>query len=230
MKLAKQLGLRLFVLLIICVFLDMHGNAFQLPNSETTITNDPEFSNQSQPGQSSIFSQDSVPSISPHVPQGGVQVVRSLLGLEVKFNNNNVNYPGLTIVDDQRYQALSDKEKLVDSIKFQSTNAPPFLLLIAIAKNANGAPLIVPGKFDILSKTDQDGFVLRDSHGRLFYYSGYILATPAWKNLGVGQSLQDKFCKDSVPITMCTPQKIVNVILKKHPDPRKDIPFLSFVR
>lgn len=191
-------------------------------NSGISITNQPLATNQPP-----LFSHN--PTLPSPVPYG-VQVVRSLLGLEVKFLNGNVNYPGLTITNDQRYQALSLNEKLVDAIQFQSMQAPPFLLLVAIGKNPNGQPIIVPGKFDIVRKTGQDGFVLKDTHGRLFYYSGYILITPAWKNLVPGQTLQDKFCKEPVPMAMCSAKNIVNVILKKFPDPRKDIPLLAFVQ
>lgn len=169
------------------------------------------------------------PSFSPSLPQS-VQVVKSLLGLEVRFLNGNVNYPGLTITNDPRYQALGATEKLVDAIPFQPSQASAFLLLIAIAKDPHGKPLIVPGKFDITHKTEQNGFVLKDAHGRLFYYSGYTLLTSAWQTLSPGQILQDSFCKTSVSMLACPATDTVKVILKKPADPHKDIPLLTFVR
>lgn len=189
-------------------------------DSGTSITNEPVPTNQPP-----VFPHASA----PHAPQG-LQVVRSLLGLEVKFLNRHVDYPGLTIPNDPRYQALAMNEKLVDAIKFQLTRTAPFLLLIAIAKNTDGKPIIVPGKFDVVHKTEHEGFVLKDAHERLFYYSGYTLVTPAWRNLAPGQVLQDKFCKDSVSMAMCSPKNTVNVILKKPQDPRKDIPLLALVQ
>jgi hypothetical protein len=171
--------------------------------------------------------QGSIPSV--HVPEGA-QVVRSLLGLEVKFLNGAVNYPGLTIVNDSRYQALAPNEKLVDALRFQPLQAPAYFLLIAIAKNSNGSPLIVPGKFNVAQSTQQGGLVLKDTHGRLFYYSGYLTLTPAWKNLMPGQAIEDHFCKVPAELTMCSAQNTVKVILKKPIDPNKDIPFLTLVR
>jgi hypothetical protein len=191
-------------------------------NPSTSITNEPLHTHQSL-----VFAH--TPALPSHIPEG-LQVAKSLLGLEVTFLNRNVNYPGLAITSDPRYQALTMKEKLVDAIRFQSTTMPPFLLLIAIAKTSNGSPIIVPGKFDIVTKTEQDGFVLKDTYGRLFYYSGYILATPAWKGLAPGQVLQDKFCKELVPMAMCPVKNTVTVILKKFPDPSKNIPLLAFVQ
>jgi len=164
-----------------------------------------------------------------HLPEG-VQVVKSLLGLEVKFLNKTVNYPGLTIVNDPRYQALTPNEKLVDALRFQSPQGPAYFLLIAIAKNSNGSPLIVPGKFNLVQNTAQGGLVLKDTHERLFYYSGYMIATPAWQSLTPGQMLQDQFCKAPNQMGNCSPQNTVKVVLKKPVDPNKDIPFLTLVR
>jgi hypothetical protein len=172
------------------------------------------------------------PPVSPTPVQSpqGVQLVKSLLGLEVKFLNGSVNYPGLTIVNDPRYQALAPNEKLVDALRFQPLQAPAYFLLIAIAKNSNGAPLIVPGKFNLVQTTQHGGLVLKDLHERLFYYSGYITLTPAWKNLAAGQAIEDQFCKTSTQMAMCSPQNLVKVILKKPMDTSKDIPFLTLVR
>lgn len=166
----------------------------------------------------------------PHHPPEGMQVARSILGLEVKFLKGNVNYPGLMITSDPRYQALGPNEKLVDALRFQPLQGPVYYLLIAIAKNANGAPLIVPGKFNFVQNTAQGGLVLTDPHGRLFYYSGYLMATPGWKNLPPGQMVQDQFCKVPAQIGACPPQNTVKVVLKKPVDPNKDIPFLALVR
>jgi len=191
-------------------------------NSHTSITNDPLYTH-----QSSAFLR---PSALPLPMPQGMQVIRSILDLEVQFLNGDVNYPGLSIVNDPRYQALGNNEKLVDAIRFQPMQGSPFLLLVAIAKNQNGgAPLIVPGKFNIMHKTEQEGVVLRDNHGRLFYYSGYILATPAWKDIAPGQILQDKFCKNVPSMTTCSRKDTVNVLLKKPADPAKDIPLLAFI-
>lgn len=169
-------------------------------------------------------------SLMPLQQPEGVQVVRSILGLEVKFLKGNVNYPGLTITSDPRYQALAPNEKLVDALRFQPLQGPVYYLLIAIAKNPNGAPLIVPGKFNFVQNTAQGGLVLRDLHGRLFYYSGYLMATPGWKNLAPGQMIQDQFCKAPPQMGMCSSQNTVKVNLKKPSDPNKDIPFLTLVR
>lgn len=222
MKTYKKVGI--FALPLIFVLVSLFANAPNTSNPKMVLTNAPASTNQP-------FVFPSPPSsVMPHPLPTEVQVIRSLLGLEVKFLNGNVNYAGLMIANDPRYQALKTPEKLVDAILFQPVQTPPFLLLMAIAKNPNGAPTIIPGKFDVVRKTEQNGFVLKDAHGRLFYYSGYILATPAWKNLAPGQILQDKFCKESVQMTMCSPQNTVNVILKKPPDPRKDIPLLVLVK
>lgn len=189
---------------------------------ETLITN-----NYKSTGQPQAPSSAPIPSSQP--PQG-VQVVKSLLGLEVKFLNGTVNYPGLTIVNDPRYQALTPTEKLVDTLRFQPSQGPAYFLLIAIAKNSNGAPLIVPGKFNLVQTTQQGGLVLKDLHERLFYYSGYLNSTPAWKSLAAGQAIEDQFCKIPTQMTMCSGQNLVKVILKKPTDPNKDIPFLTLVR
>jgi len=170
----------------------------------------------------------SAPATPLHPPEG-MQVVQSLLGLEVKFLNGTVNYPGLMIVNDPRYQALAPHEKLVDALRFQPLQAPAYFLLIAIAKNSNGAPLIVPGKFNLVQSTEPGGLVLKDLHGRLFYYSGYLISTPAWKSLIPGQTIEDKFCKVPTQMGTCSSQNTVKVVLKKPADPKKDIPFLTLV-
>lgn len=211
------------VIVIIIGFLGLMVYAAYQKNSGTAITND-----LLRAHQSPVFS---YPSAVPIQISQGMQVVKSLLGLEVKFLNGNVDYPGLTMVNDPRYQALALNEKLVDAIQFQPIQGPPFLLLVAIAKNPNGGPpLIVPGKFNIVHKTAQEGFVLKDAPGRLFYYSGYALSTPAWRDLAPGQMLQDKFCKNPALMAGCPPKNTVNVILKKPADPLKDIPLLAFVQ
>ena len=210
------------VVVIIFIFVNLMTYVFYERKPEILITNEHNLTNQTQ-----AF--PAVPTTPPHPPEG-VQVVRSLLGLEVKFLKGTVNYPGLTLVNDPRYQALASNEKLVDALRFQPLQAPAYFLLIAIAKNPNGAPLIVPGKFDLVQSTEQGGLFLKDSHGRLFYYSGYLIATPAWKNLAPGQIIQDHFCKVPTQMGACSPQNTVKVMLKKPSDPNKDIPFLSLVR
>ncbi len=154
MKIFKKL------IVLILFFAGMLIYAAYNQHSETSITNETLPSSQSP-----TFSHTSP--LPPQIPQGA-QVARSLLGLEVKFSNRNINYPGFTITKDPRYQALSPNEKLVDAIQFQLLQAPPFLILVAIAKKTDGTPIIVPGKFDIIRKTEQNGFVLKDTHGRLF--------------------------------------------------------------
>lgn len=218
MKIFKKL------IFIIVGFASLMVYAAYYQNPELSITNESPLPH--QPSPSPFPHPSALPSPAPQ----GIQVARSMLGLEVKFQNGNVNYPGLTITNDQRYQALAINEKLVDAIQFQSMQAPPFLLLIAIAKKPDGTPLIIPGKFDIIHKTEQEGFVLKDAQGRLFYYSGYLLITSAWKDLAPGQILQDKFCKDPAPLAMCPARNTVNVMLKKPSRPSKDIPLLAFVR
>ncbi|MCE3230415.1 MAG: hypothetical protein K0R52_343 [Alphaproteobacteria bacterium] len=166
----------------------------------------------------------------PHQVPQGVQVIKSSLGLEVKFLHGNVSYPGPAVINDPRYKALTLNEKLVDALKFQPMQSPPFLLLVAIAKNPTGEAIIVPGKFDVVDKTEQGGFVLKDTHDRLFYYSGYVLTTPAWGSLAPGQTLRDKFCKKPVPMVMCPNGSVVNIMLKKPLDSAKDIPLLAFIQ
>jgi hypothetical protein len=229
MNFTKRLGLGFLFLLCGYVLLGMYGNAQRLSNSQSIMTNNLFGGYQAPPVSSTIYPNNQIQALSPQLPSG-IQVVRSLLGLEVNFANGHVTYPGPMITNDARYQALSSQEKLVDAIMFRPQNIPPFLLLVAIAKNANAAPTIVPGKFDIVQNTQQNGFVLSDSHKRLFYYSGYVLATSQWQNLPLGQSLTDQFCKDLVPLTMCSPQKVVNVVLRKSLDPRKDIPLFELVQ
>jgi hypothetical protein len=207
---------------VIFIAINLVTYVFFEKKPETLITNDYKSAGQPQ----------ALPSASstPVQPPQGVQVVKSLLGLEVKFLNGSVNYPGLTIVNDPRYQALTPTEKLVDALRFQPLQAPAYFLLIAIAKNSNGAPLIVPGKFNLVQNTQQGGLVLKDLHERLFYYSGYITLTPAWKNLAAGQAIEDQFCKVPTQMTVCSAQNLVKVVLKKPIDPSKDIPFLTLVR
>jgi hypothetical protein len=206
----------------IFIFVNLVTYVFYERKPEILITNDHKPASQPQafPSASTMLL---------HPPEG-VQVVKSLLGLEVKFLNGTVNYPGLTIINDPRYQALAPNEKLVDALRFQPLQAPAYFLLIAIAKNSNGAPLIVPGKFNLVQNTAQGGLVLKDSHGRLFYYAGYLIATPAWQNLAPGQMIQDQFCKAPTQMGGCSPQNTVKVALKKPADPSKDIPFLALVR
>lgn len=242
MRTSTKIGLGLLSFPLFYILLGMYGNAPHAPKSVTTLTNEPALPNQSPShplaaNPAHAFPQGPMASLPPHAPQGGVkggaqggmQVIRSLLGLEVTFLKGNINYPGPLIVNDIRYQALNGNERLVDSIKFQPPNAPLFLILIAIGKTANGTPVIVPGKFDVIRKTDQEGFVLKDSHQRIFYYSGYMLETPAWKNVVPGQTFVDKFCKEPVSMTMCAPQNVITVNLKKNPDPKKDIPILALI-
>lgn len=218
MKLVKRVGFIIISTLVLFVLVAF----FAPPMQEMTITNAPTASNLpfAFPQNTPIGSN----------PQTGVQIKKSLLGIQVKFLNGNVDYAGPAIVQDPRYQALTNSEKLVDSIAFQPPHGSAFLILIAIAKSPSGIPMIIPGKFEIIHKTEQNGFFLKDTHGRKFYYSGYILITPIWNNLTPGQILQDKFCKVSVPMTMCPPKDVVNVILKKPLDYRKDIPFLTIVK
>lgn len=230
MRNITKVGLILFATLVMCVFVGMYGNSRFVQPTENILTNEPLASNQLGSNTPHVFPQAPVSPMPPHATQGGMQVIRSLLGLEVKFLNGTINYPGPLIINDLRYQALSSHERLVDSIKFQPLQGNPFLLLVAIAKGPNGHPIIVPGKFDILRKTAREGFVLKDTHGRVFYYSGYVTQTPAWRNLVGGQILQDQFCKKAVSMEVCTANDVVNVILKKPQDPRKDIPFLTIVK
>jgi len=192
-----------------------------LQKTEIKLSNQP-----IETASSSSFSH--IPRNTVQIPQG-VQLVKSLLGMEVKFLNGHVNYAGQDIIKDFRYQALANNEKLVDAIYFQPIQGNPFFLLIAIAKSQNGIPIIVPGKFDIVFKTGLDGFVLKDSRGRLFYYSGYLLTTSAWRNLLQGQTLQDKFCKTPNNTLMCSAKNTVNVVLKKPKNTNKDIPFLTLI-
>ena len=229
MKFTKRLGLGFLILLCAYILLGMYGNAQRLATQQPALTNNSLFGYQSALIPPSIYSNNGIQALSSQF-SSGIQVVRSLLGLEVNFANGHVTYPGPMITNDARYQALSSQEKLVDAIMFRPQNLSPFLLLIAIAKNPNGTPTIVPGKFDIIQNTQQNGFVLYDSHKRLFYYSGYILATPQWQNLPPGQNLTDQFCKDLVPLSMCSPQKLVNVVLRKSLDPRKDLPLFELVQ
>ncbi len=163
------------------------------------------------------------------IPQGA-QMVKSVLGLDVKFLDGRVDYPGLMLINDPRYQALAPHEKLVDAIRFQPLQGPPYLLLVAIAKDANGSPLIVPGKFIMVHKTPLEGHILKDAQGRTYYYSGYLMMTPAWTNLLGGQQLDDRFCKEFVPMEMCPAQRTVNVVLKKSGNPSRDVPFLVLVQ
>jgi len=211
-------------MLIVIIFLlaNLLTYVFDERKPEIRITNEHKSTNQ-------LHAFPSAPTTPFHPPEG-LQVVRSLLGLEVKFLNKTVNYPGLTIVNDPRYQALTPNEKLVDALRFQSPQGPAYFLLIAIAKNSNGSPLIVPGKFNLVQNTAQGGLVLKDTHERLFYYSGYMIATPAWQSLTPGQMLQDQFCKAPNQMGNCSPQNTVKVVLKKPVDPNKDIPFLTLVR
>lgn len=217
MKISKTMAI-----VIAFIFVNLMTYIFHERKPELLITNEHKVVNQPQ-----IF--PSAPTTPVHPPDG-VQVVRSLLGLEVKFLKGTVNYPGLTIINDPRYQALAPNEKLVDALRFQPLNAPAYFLLIAIAKNSNGAPLIVPGKFNSVQNTKQGGLVLKDSHGRVFYYSGYLIATSTWKNLMPGEMVEDQFCKVPSQIGMCSSQNTVKVVLKKPGDPSKDIPFFALVR
>lgn len=217
MKISKTM-----IVIIILIIVNLWTYLFDEPKPVTLITNDQNFANQVQ-------GFPSMPA-APLQPPNGVQIVRSLLGLQVKFLNGTVSYPGLLIVNDPRYQALAPKEKLVDALRFQSPQAPTYFLLIAIAKNSNGAPLIVPGKFNFVQTTAPGGLVLKDPQGRLFYYSGYVTTTPGWQNLVPGQMIEDNFCKVPTQQGMCSPQNTVRVLLKKPVDPRKDIPFLALVR
>jgi len=189
--------------------------------SETFLTNPSSTTNQLP-----VFPQPSS-SLLP-IPQG-MQIVKSLLGLEVKFLNGHVDYAGLSIMNDPRYQALDSHEKLVDAIQFQPAQSPAYFLLIAIAKGPNGVPIIVPGKFDLMAKTEKGGLVLNDIHGRLFYYSGYILSSAIWQSLAPGQSIQDKSCRAPILLPFCPSNKVINVVLKKPLDPHKDVPFLTLI-
>jgi hypothetical protein len=250
MRTSTKIGLALLSFPVFYVLLGMYGNAPRAPQSGTTLSNVSVLPNQSLSNPVPANAPDAFPQgpiLNLPAPvaqegmkagaqggmqkgmQNGIQVIRSLLGLEVTFLKGNINYPGPQIVNDIRYQALTGNERLVDSIKFQPPRAPLFLILIAIGKTPNGTPAIVPGKFDIVRKTDQEGFVLTDSNRRIFYYSGYILETPAWKNVGPGQTLVDKFCKQPVPMNACAPQNVVTVNLKKNSDPKKDIPILALI-
>jgi hypothetical protein len=223
-------GFILIVIMGVYIFGGMYGNSPIVPHNENILTNEPFVANSNESTLHPGVAQAPVSTLPAHINQGTMQVIRSLLGLEVRFLNGHVNYPGQLIVNDPRYQALMPNERLVDSIKFQPNQGPPFLLLIAIAKGPNGAPIIVPGKFDILRKTNNEGFVLRDGHARVFYYAGYTSQTPTWRNLIGGQVLQDQFCKAAVPMELCSAKDIVKVILKKPQDPLKDIPFLTLVK
>ena len=222
MNLYKRIGIFVSGFLLAFVLLSLYANSPKTPKVEAVSSNAPASST-----ISGAFPQHT--QLPPQV-QPGVQVKQSLLGLEVRFQNGHVNYAGLTIVNDLRYQALTSAEKLVDSIIFQPTQARPFLLLVAIAKGPTGAPVIIPGKFDIVSKTELNGFVLRDSQGRMFYYSGYVLSTPVWQSLQPGQGLQDKFCKVPTQMGMCSPQNVVTIVLKKPMDAVKDIPMFAQVK
>lgn len=187
------------------------------------------------PQNSAPIAQTQNGSLPPAFPQavpssGSLQIARSLLGLEVKFQNGDVHYPGLAITNDPRYQALNPHEKLVDAIRFQPLRAPAYLLLLAIAKGADGRPSILPGKFDIIQQTPYQGLVLKDFKGRVFYYSGYVLTTPAWKNLPLGQSLQDQFCKDFSQNAPCSAHNTVKFVLTKPSEARKEIPLLALIQ
>jgi hypothetical protein len=225
MDLYKRIGIFAAGFLLAFILLSLYANSPKTPQPETVLSSAPASPNAPiapiAPPQYTQIPLQALPA---------VQVKRSLLGLEVRFQGGHVNYAGLTIVNDPRYQALTSTEKLVDSIMFQPLQAPPFLLLVAIAKSPNGAPVIIPGKFDILQKTNLNGFVLKDSQGRLFYYSGYVLSTPGWKNLQPGQGFQDKFCKVPSELATCSPQNIVTVVLKKPLEALKDIPYLGQVK
>lgn len=217
MKISKSM-----IIVIIFLFANLVSYIFYERKPETLITNELKPTSQLQ-----AF--PSAPTRPIHPPEG-VQVVRSILGLEVTFLKGNVNYPGLMITNDPRYQALASNEKLVDALRFQSLQGPSYFLLIAIAKNPNGTPLIVPGKFNFVQNTEQGGLILTDLHGRLFYYSGYLMTTPGWKNLAPGQMVQDHFCKVPAQVSACSSQNTVKVVLKKPVDPNKDIPLLTLVR
>jgi hypothetical protein len=228
MKTIIKLGFVGLFIMVMFIAIGMMGNDPRFSQSQTVLTNAPTVSNQAGDHKPHVFPHGPMqPLPSPH--QQGAQVVHSLLGLEVKFQNGNVNYPGPLIVNDVRYQALAPNERLVDSIKFKPLQGPPFLLLVAIGKSPNGSPIIIPGKFEIIGDTGRGGFILRDIHGRTLYYAGYILPTPAWQSLPPGQTLQDQFCKIAVPMQNCPPANQVNVILRKPLDPKKDIPFLTVV-
>jgi hypothetical protein len=216
------------VILIASIYFGMKVTVHKVPEPGTTLTNMPESAPHVNANPSHDFAHNSMPPMPSH-PQGA-QVIHSLLGLEVKFLNGHINYPGGSLVSDPRYMALANTQKLVDSIKFQPTTGSAFLILIAIAKGPKGAPLIVPGRFDVVLKTTQEGFVLRDSHGRFFYYSGYVMQTPAWRNMTPNQILQDGFCKEPVPLERCSANARVNVLLKKSVEPQKDIPLLTMVK
>lgn len=222
MKWNRTLGLSstLAVLLLVGIF--VISKKAQVPGTVLSNTLDA-----SSP--SDQFSQEPTQSMGTKVPSG-VQMVKSLLGLKVTFQNGHVNYPGPMIVHDPRFQGLGPKEKLVDAIKFQPLKKDPFLLLIAIGKKADGSPIIVPGRFDVTQKTSHNGFVLRDARGRVFYYSGYVLTTSIWKSLERGAVLQDQFCKQPVPLVMCSGKSSVKILLKKPQDPQRDIPMLTMVR
>src|SRR3990167_8170574 len=90
---------------IIVCFAGLMVYAAYNQNPGPSITNEPLHTD-----QSSVFAH--TPALPSHIPEG-LQVAKSLLGLEVTFLNRNVNYPGLTITSDPRYQALSMNEKLV---------------------------------------------------------------------------------------------------------------------
>lgn len=227
MKTIIKLGYVTLFIFVMYVAIGMLGNDSRFTQPQTVLTNEPTVKNQVG-DHGHVFPQGPMQSLPPSHQQG-IQVVHSLLGLEVKFLNGTINYPGPLIVNDFRYQALAPNEKLVDAIKFQPLQGLPFLLLVAIGKSPNGSPIIIPGKFEIIGQTGRGGFILKDPHGRTFYYSGFILPTPAWQSLAPGQNLQDQFCKMIVPMENCSPQNRVNVILKKPIDPKKDIPFLTVV-
>lgn len=216
----------IFAILAISVYYGLTVDLSKSRRTGTTISNTQEITTDQTRG----FSEPAIPQALPQGLPQGVQVIHSLLGLEVKFYKGQVNYPAPLLINDPRYQALTNSQKLVDSIKFQPGNGPLFLILIAIGKGPTGAPLVVPGKFDIVYKTPLEGFVVRDTHGRAFYYSGYTMKTSAWQTLQPGQILQDGFCKDGSPLELCAANRRVNILLKKSVDPSKDVPLLSLLR
>jgi hypothetical protein len=164
------------------------------------------------------------------IPEKNVQIIKSLLGVQVTFFKGNINYAAQNLMQDPRYQALASNEKLVDAIRFQPFQSLPYLLLVAIAKTASGAPKGVPGKFNIVRETEKGGLLLKDESGRLYYYTGYLLATQQWKDMYPGQSLQDRFCKNLDQMAFCSTQNAVSINLAKPNNPDKDIPLLTLIR